>query len=46
MLEARALGVRVKVIRDRFGDSWLQVRGVHPTFAAALEARIRGDGAA
>ena len=34
-------GVRARLIRDSFGACWLQVRGVHPAFQAALAADIR-----
>ena len=41
LLESRALGVRTRLIRDSFGDRWVQLRRVHPGFSAALAAQLR-----
>jgi hypothetical protein len=41
LLEARAIGVSVRLYRDRSGNRWVRLRGVHPAFAAAIEAGRR-----
>lgn len=40
--EGGALGVRGRVVEDGFGMRWVQLRGVHPAFAAALAAHLNG----
>jgi hypothetical protein len=38
--ESATLGIQGRVVRDGFGDRWIQLRGVHPAFARAVATRL------
>ena len=40
-LGVRATGVDARLVRDRAGDRWVRLRGVHRSFATALAVQIR-----